>query len=437
MLTKAENEALTSVDGGKPMGELVRRYWMPATVASKAPAPNGAPVRVRLVGENFVLWRDQDGRLAFFDENCMHRGASLALGRCEGDGLRCLYHGWKYAADGTILETPNYRKATVREKLRAPAYPVREAGGLVWVYLGPAAKEPPFPHYRFFDFPPGELPFYHATFGCNFVQSMEGTIDPSHRLILHKDSLGPSYSHSVDTVGGGSAALVAGVTATSFFSDDAAPECIVEDTEFGCHGVAMLDAVADGKPTKYARVHTWVMPFLAMPTSVDFVFSVPVDNETTAFYLIHATAASKEVREKYLDEQGGPAAHYNADGHYMRSAGDRWGQDRERMTEAFTGIEGVVPEDIAMTVSMGPVYDRSRENLVPADQLVIRMRRRMLQAARDLQTGVEPRILKPEETINLGGDGALLSDPTRWQELLVPGNMPFRIIRREAATADS
>ena len=129
MLTADENRILTQTGPGAPMGELLRRFWMPVKLSRDVAEPNGDPLRVRVVGENFVLWRDAEGRLGLFDEHCMHRGASLALVRCEGDGLRCLYHGWKFATDGTILETPNLKKSTVTDRLKAPTYSVREAGG--------------------------------------------------------------------------------------------------------------------------------------------------------------------------------------------------------------------------------------------------------------------------------------------------------------------
>jgi len=135
MLTAEENEALCRVGPGTPMGKVLRRYWTPAFQAADLPGPDCPPVRVTVLGENFVAFRDSGGRLGFLDELCCHRGASLVLGRVEEGGIRCLYHGWKYAADGTILETPNLAAPAFRERVRHGAYPVREAGGLGWVYL--------------------------------------------------------------------------------------------------------------------------------------------------------------------------------------------------------------------------------------------------------------------------------------------------------------
>ena len=147
MLTAEENEVLCRVGPGTPMGTVLRRYWTPAFQLGDLPAPDCPPVRVTILGENFVAFRDTAGRLGFLDELCSHRGASLALGRVEDCGIRCLYHGWKYAVDGTIMETPNLAAPTFRERVKHGAYPVREAGGLAWVYLGPPGTEPPFPAF--------------------------------------------------------------------------------------------------------------------------------------------------------------------------------------------------------------------------------------------------------------------------------------------------
>jgi nitrite reductase/ring-hydroxylating ferredoxin subunit len=423
MLTREENRVLTEVAPATPMGDLLRRFWIPAALSADLPERNGDPVRVRLAGEQFVAWRDGSGSVGLFDELCMHRGASLALARCEGDGLRCIYHGWKFAVDGTILETPNFARDTVRSRLRAPTYPTREAGGLVWAYLGPRELEPPFPHYDYFDLDPRQVPIYRGVIDANWVQVLEGTLDPSHRLILHQDSLGPAYRKNIDQGG----ALGAAIEAREFVSADLAPECEVEDTAFGCEGVAILDAVADGRATKYVRAHTWVMPFLSLPTKSSFVFTVPLDDRSAVLYGIEAREVADDGERERMVEllYAGPPSSY-VDGRYRFGAAERWGQDRSRMDERFTGVEGVVPEDIAVVLSMGPIFDRSRENLVPADQLVIRMRKRMLQAARDLQLGREPFMLAPEEARKLGGNPRLMDDPSNWQEVVLPGNAPYR-----------
>ena len=150
-MRREDNELICSVGPGTPMGEVFRRYWTPIAVARQVAEVDGAPVRARFAGEAYVLFRDTDGRLGLLDELCPHRGASLVLGRNEECGIRCLYHGWKYDVDGNLLDAPNYGNESFRAKLKAVSYPVREAGGLIWGYFGPAELQPPLPDYGFMD----------------------------------------------------------------------------------------------------------------------------------------------------------------------------------------------------------------------------------------------------------------------------------------------
>ena len=146
MLSKEDNELMCRVGPETPMGEALRRYWLPALLASDLPHPDCDPKRVRLVGEDFIAFRDNKGRIGFLDEYCRHRSASLALARVEDCGIRCTSR-LKFAYDGTVLETPNVEDPNFKTRFKARAFPAREAGGLIWVYLGPKEKEPPFPHY--------------------------------------------------------------------------------------------------------------------------------------------------------------------------------------------------------------------------------------------------------------------------------------------------
>ena len=163
----------------------MRRYWLPALEAAELPHPDCDPKHVELLGEHFVAFRDTEGRVGLLDENCCHRGASLLLGRVEECGIRCLYHGWKFAVDGTVLRHPNVPDPKFKNRIKARAYPVREAGGLIWVYLGPAEKCPPFPDFPWMRVPASNRINTFAVVSCNFVQVMEGLFDSSHLNILH------------------------------------------------------------------------------------------------------------------------------------------------------------------------------------------------------------------------------------------------------------
>ncbi len=296
MLTAEENEALCRVGPGTPMGAVLRRYWTPAFQLGDLPEPDCPPIRVTILGENFVAFRDTEGKLGFLDELCCHRGASLTLGRVEDCGIRCLYHGWKYAVDGTIMETPNLATSTFRERVKHGAYPVRAAGGLGWVYLGPPGTEPPFPAFAWASAPPEEIAVSEIIMDCNWMQAQEGSIDSSHVGILHLDTLatmgsGPRSVGSFDFAGepwdldmqvpggarrGASQAPRPGV----WPSEDNAPRIELESTPFGFHYAAIRDVTGDpGK--KFVRVTAFVMPYTALiGGSNGAVIVVPRDDYT-------------------------------------------------------------------------------------------------------------------------------------------------------------
>ena len=189
MLSAKDNETMCRVGPGTPMGTAMRRYWTPAMQSSDLPEPGGDPRRVVLLGEAYVAFRCEDGTLGFLAEGCCHRGVSLALGRVEGCGIRCIFHGWKFAPDGELLETPNVWEPNFKNRVRAKSFPVREAGGLIWVYLGPKELEPPFPHYRWFDVEEKNRINVYLVEQCNYVQTMEALWDSSHLNILHQRGL--------------------------------------------------------------------------------------------------------------------------------------------------------------------------------------------------------------------------------------------------------
>ena len=180
MLTTAENELLCRVEGDAPMGRLMRRHWIPAALSEQLREPDGTPVRLRLLGEDLVAFRDTQGRLGVLGESCPHRKASLALGRNEECGLRCLYHGWKFDVDGNVLEMPSEPPRRLPQKVKHKAYPVREAGGFVWVYMGPADKMPEFEASPWAPTPDAKVSIVRMDVYCNWAQIMEGQIDSAH-----------------------------------------------------------------------------------------------------------------------------------------------------------------------------------------------------------------------------------------------------------------
>jgi phthalate 4,5-dioxygenase len=181
MLTREENDLLCRVEGDAPMGQLMRRHWAPLCLSEEVAVPDCAPVRARLFGEDLVVFRDTEGKLGVLDEYCPHRRVSLALGRNEECGLRCLYHGWKMDVDGNVLEmTSEPPESGLAEKVKHKAYPAREAGGFVWVYMGPPAEMPQFEPPPFAPTPDVNVSILKIHVKANWAQVMEGQIDSAH-----------------------------------------------------------------------------------------------------------------------------------------------------------------------------------------------------------------------------------------------------------------
>src|SRR5829696_7036890 len=201
MLSKEDNELITRVGPGTPMGRLMREYWIPALRTEDLDGPDSEPKRVRLLCEDLVAFRDSNGKVGLVAENCPHRGANLFWGRNEEEGLRCVYHGWKFDLDGTCVDMPNEPASSVfANKVKQPAYPTAEGGGLVWVYMGPREKQPPLPQFEFMGLPPEHVYASKRIQACNFLQNLEGEVDSSHVSFLHSNlsSEAPGMDNGVD-----------------------------------------------------------------------------------------------------------------------------------------------------------------------------------------------------------------------------------------------
>ena len=242
MLPREDNDLLTQVGPEKPLGRLMRHYWLPALLSEEIPEPDCPPVRVRLLGENLVAFRDSQGRIGLLGEHCAHRGTSLFLGRNEECGLRCIYHGWKYAVDGTVLETPAEPPGTLKDKVRQTAYPCKEAAGIVWSYLGPPDNMPLLPNYEWMHLPQKNLYVTKSIQDCSWLQGLEGECDSSHLSFLHKNFTGERPR------GGGDGTL---------YAADSAPE--LEGIEMD-YGVRMLSCRKIDPDTVYLRVSNIVLP---------------------------------------------------------------------------------------------------------------------------------------------------------------------------------
>jgi phthalate 4,5-dioxygenase oxygenase subunit len=381
MLSREANERLCRVGPGTPMGNMLRRYWMPICASAQLPRPDCTPLLARLMGQNFVVFRDTLGRVGVLDELCMHRGASLALGRVEECGIRCIYHGWKFGVDGAVLDIMNSPDDRVRQRLKAPAWPVREAGGIVWTYIGPAEVEPPFPRYEFMDLPDANRVVMRVDTNANWVQALEGGLDSSHVSILHSNAARPGWN-------GGPGTRVGSLA-------DTIPRFEVEDTDFGYHYAAIRKS-PNGEPDN-VRIVPFILPSgriipdIAQTGNATIVFEVPIDDENTATFSVRYGQRPIErmsrVRETGFDD---PEFYSDADCKFRFSRGDFAKQKRAAMDVSWSGFRGIALEDAVIVTSMGPIYDRSLEHLVAADVAVVHFRRRLFEQADRVERGEPP-----------------------------------------------
>ena len=238
MLSKEDNELLTQVSPGTPMGHLIRRYWVPALLSEEVPQPDCPPVRVRMLGEELVAFRDSEGRIGLLGERCAHRGTSLFYGRNEDCGLRCIYHGWKYGVDGHVLDMPaEPGDSDFRQKLHHTAYPTHEAGGVIYAYLGPRDKMPLFPNYEWTQVPLDQTYVTKSLLECNYLQGLEGECDSSHLSFLHR-----AFTNERNQ---------------PLYKSDTSPVYETEETDFGVRLIATRNS-ADNQ--HYVRFSAFVMP---------------------------------------------------------------------------------------------------------------------------------------------------------------------------------
>jgi phthalate 4,5-dioxygenase oxygenase subunit len=416
MLKAQDNELMCRVGPGTGMGDVMRRFWLPALQSSELPDAGGDPLGVELLGERFIAWRDGSGRAGFYAEHCLHRGASMLLARAEPEGLRCIYHGWKFAVDGSVLETPNVADPKFKQRIRGRTYPVREAGGLVWVYLGPPEQQPEFPRWPWLELPASHRINAVAVENCNYVQVIEGLVDSSHLTVLHASGLAKTNGSDMDFA-----------KKTSHMQFDASPLIEAEETEFGFHYVAIRPA----GEKRMARVASFIAPcFVANPNGDLWFAVVPVNDERCNFYHVWWNAEKKIGEEPMRSQQlafvglddATLAAHgmtaETADGPNAQRWGNRYGQDRSLQRAGhFTGLASFTQEDAACSISSGALRDRSREMLSPADIAISRLYRSLLKCVRTFkETGEMP--VQRADTSRIVGISAEIEGDQPWQSLV-------------------
>ncbi|MGH7090204.1 MAG: Rieske 2Fe-2S domain-containing protein, partial [Stellaceae bacterium] len=328
MLTREENELLCRIGPEAPMGRMVRRYWLPALLSDELDA-DSAPVRVRLMGEDLVAFRDSRGRVGLLEELCPHRGASLGLARNEECGLRCLYHGWKFDVSGKVLDMPVELDAdSVIDRVRAVAYSVHEAGGIVWAYMGPAGLEPPPIDFEFTKFPASHIVHVKARIECNWVQCLEGVIDSAHTNYLHGDTFKPAAGFLSSTYRGDSLLV-------DRPSNDGRPRFEIENTEYGFRYAAIRKPVIDAEKNAYIRVTLFVAPFYGIFAGQagwgSLQAFVPIDDAHTMLYFVRHNLShpvDAKERERQIAWSGLiPGVDLDGEGRKVRNRDNNWLQD--------------------------------------------------------------------------------------------------------------
>ena len=428
MLTQEQNELLCRVEGAAVMGQMMRRHWLPVCMAEEVAARDGAPVRARLLGEDLVVFRDTNGKLGVLGEHCLHRRASLAFGRNEECGLRCLYHGWKFDVEGNVVDMPSEAPgAAQRLGKKTSSYPAREGGGFIWIWMGPRGQQREWEPPAWAPTPETRTSIVKMHVGCNWAQVLEGSIDSAHSSSLHSTNMPAA---EVDS---------AKATDTAWLrpSVDKAPRLQFEPTSYGFRYAAIRKPIRSPDTDQYIRTTLFIAPFTVLiPPNDRYNLAqmlVPIDDVNTMFYWVawHPDAAkgiSQQEWRRFCAAQVG----VDLDENYRkkRNLENRYLQDRQAMQRGdFTGIQGIPAQDMAMWESMGPITDRSQDHPGSSDLAVAQFRRMMVAAAQRFQEGgpaigtAEPRI--PQ--VKLASFEGIVPKTTDWRTLGVPSE--------EAATA--
>lgn len=417
MLTPEENDLLCRVEGDAPMGQLMRRHWIPACMSEEVAEADGTPVRTRLLGEDLVVFRDSKGRLGVLGERCPHRQASLVFGRNEECGLRCLYHGWKFDVDGNVVDMSCEPDggSRMRDHIKHKSYPAREAGGFVWIYMGATEEVPRFEPPTWAPSPHTRISIVKMHTPCNWAQPLEGAIDSAHSSSLHSSEM-PAME-------------VDGAKATGQRwprpSTDKAPRMQFQLTSFGFRYAAIRKPIAKAETHDYVRITLFIAPFTVLiPPNDQYNLAqmlIPIDDRNTMFYWVawHETKGiEQDAWRKFCAAQVG----VDLDANYrkIRTLDNLFLQDRQAMKRGdFTGIKGIPAQDMAMWESMGPIADRTHDYLGASDVAVSQFRRQMVAAARQVAAGgpaigtTEPRI----PLVKLASFEGIMPKSTNWRTL--------------------
>lgn len=408
MLSREDNDLLTQVGPGTPMGAFMRRFWMPVVPSSELPGPDCDPVRVRLLGEDLVAFRDTDGRIGLVDQYCPHRRSSLFFGRNEECGLRCIYHGWKFDVDGNCVDMPSEPpESSFKDKIKLTAYPTVERGGLIFAFMGPKDKMGETPDFEWMNLPEDHRFMTHWHQPCNYAQAVEGEIDSAHVSFLHS---------RVDQFAEMKTALTG-----EYFAGDKAPKWKVNDTDYGI----VLGARRTIDNGYYWRMNQWLYPFYTMIAPVPGQYMthrmwVPIDDHHCSIICVTyhngRPCTEQEVKNWRAGLEGHPALEPGSYTPVANKSND-YLIDRERQRSVnFSGMPGIRAEDAAVVESAGAISDRTKEHLGTSDAAVIKMRRLLIDGAKGLMEGIEPHAAQGGSIYAIRSHSVILEDPVDFDE---------------------
>ncbi len=397
MLSRADNEFLTQSGKGTPMGELLRRFWMPALLSEELPERDGPPKKIKVLGEDLLAFRDSTGKIGIVEPHCPHRGANLYYGRNEECGLRCAYHGWKFDTDGKCVDLPTSPpESSYKDTIRLLAYPVREWADIVWVYMGPRENVPELPQLELGLVPAASRYVTKKWQDCNWVQSLEGGIDTSHFSFLHKVLATDGEQMRAAMSKAALADQSKPDDRIRWVQNDARPRFQVLGHDVGL--VIGGGRKTDG-PDLYWRIAQVLLPNHAYTPAAfagEIYYGqcwVPVDDGSCWIYSYCWQPERPLTNAERTKFAGGFNVHSEVDAGYMplRNKRNDYLIDRAAQKHAtFTGITGVSEQDAAIQDSQGPIQDRTREHLGPTDIGVGEFRKLLMGSARALARGEEP-----------------------------------------------
>jgi len=409
LLRQADNDMLTQIGEGTPMGNLLRRFWMPALLEEEVAEPDGPPVRVRILGDDLVAFKDTNGDIGIVDAYCPHRRAGMFYGRNEECGLRCVYHGWKFDKEGNCTDMPSEPEETnFKHKVKIKSYPAEIMGGAVWIYMGPPELKPELPNLEWAQLSKKQSVVTKRLQECNWAQALEGGIDSSHISYLHRklEDLKPLPDEpELDDYGN--------ETFINYSAVDRHPVFFIDETSYG----QRISARRNAKPGEYYwRITQFMVPFhtcippqmLSGRDSDGLCYAghawVPIDDHNTWTWSFNCNP-TREFTQKEgkmyhprtgmwgpVDENYKPLAH----------KGNEYLIDRSvQRDDNYTGILGIPNQDAAVQESMGLICDRTNERLGTSDKGIIAFRKRLLKMAKDLVKGIEPPETTTPEIYNI------------------------------------